>query len=409
MMSRLITAIVLAAAILVSPTLAQKFALKAGKVLTMDDKDTVHDNVWVLVADGKIERILPQRGHDAPDGYTVVDHSEHWLLPGLIDPHNHTATDQRNDLHDYVYLTNPGLRAGDLIQVDTPANRRALGGGVTAALLIPGSGTNMSGFGGLARLGAETPEEAMMKSPASIKIAQAGNPERWYFGPGRTYMNYNLRQTLRKAKEYHERWNAFEAGKGKRPEYNETWHGFRAMFAKDFPASVHTQMFQVASKTMTMLVDEFGIDVMIDHGTFDAYKAASLAVERDCFAMVGPRVWWMDEQDGTVNSCAGEWWRGGVRKVGLNTDAGVLPQEDLRMQGSMSTRFGWKTYPALKGMTRVAADSLKVGHRIGQIAAGMEADIVAWTGNPIDFRSGVERVYVMGRLAYDASAEPRRY
>ena len=45
----------------------------------------------------------------------------------------------------------------------------------------------MSGFGGLARLGAKDQSEAISKSPASIKIAQAGNPERWYFGPGRSY------------------------------------------------------------------------------------------------------------------------------------------------------------------------------------------------------------------------------
>lgn len=410
-MSRSLICILLALAA-VHPALAQRsdrYALKAGKVLSMDKKDTVHNNVWVFIADGKIERIAPQRGTEVPEGYEIVDHSDHWLVPGLIDPHNHTATEQRGDLHDYVYLTNPGLRAGDLIEVDSPSNRRAIAGGVTAALLIPGSGTNMSGFGGLARLGAANPEDAMMKSPASIKIAQAGNPERWYFGPGRTYMNYNLRQTLTKAKAYHEKWTAFEAGEGARPEYDETWNGFRALFSKQMPASVHTQMFQVASKTMTMLHDEFGIDVMIDHGTFDAYKAAELAVERNCYVMVGPRVWWMDEQDGTVNSCAGTWWKGGVRNVGLNTDAGVLPQEDLPMQGAMSTRFGWDTYAALVGMTRVAAESLKVDHRIGIIKPGMEADIVAWTGNPIDFRSGVERVYVLGRLAYDASVGPRRY
>ena len=145
-----------------------KLALICGKVLTMDEKDTVHDNVVVFIGDGKIERIVPIKSATIPPGYEVHDHSNKWLVPGLIDCHNHTGTDASNDLHDYVWLTNAGLRAGDMIGVDTKDNRRSLAGGVTTALLIPGSGTNMSGFGGIVRFGALTQEEAIMRSPASL-------------------------------------------------------------------------------------------------------------------------------------------------------------------------------------------------------------------------------------------------
>ncbi|MCA9323003.1 MAG: amidohydrolase family protein, partial [Planctomycetes bacterium] len=116
----------------------------------------------------------------------------------------------------------------------------------------------------------------------------------------------------------------------------------------------------------------------------------------------GPRVWWMDEQDRTINSCAGMWYARGNEKIGLNTDAGVLPQEDLRMQGSVSVHHGWRTYPALRGLTRMAAESLGLDDRIGSLQPGMEADIVVWTGDPLDFRSGVEQVFALGRIAYDA-------
>ncbi|HGY92498.1 MAG TPA: hypothetical protein ENK43_15125 [Planctomycetes bacterium] len=381
-----------------------KYAIRAGKVLTMDDQNRVLDHVIIFVADGKIERIVPEKGAKIPDGYKVMDHSNHWVLPGFIDCHSHTATNQSGDLHDYVWLTNPGLRAGDLIQVDTFNNNRAIAGGVTTALLIPGSGTNLSGFGGIARHGARTIGEAVMRSPGSLKIAQAGNPERWYFGKGRSYMNYNLRQTLVKARRYWKRWSDFEAGVTKtRPAYDQRWEDFRLIFGKLIPASVHTQMFQVVSKSMTMLHDTFGMKLMIDHGTFDAYKAAALAIERKVYAIVGPRVWWMDEQDRTINSCAGKWWDAGLRKVGLNTDAGVLPQEDLRLQGTLSVKYGWQTYPALEGLTKTAAEILGVDDRIGIIAPGRDADLVAWTGDPFDCRSGVERVFALGRVVYEAS------
>ncbi|MFT7616637.1 MAG: imidazolonepropionase-like amidohydrolase [Planctomycetota bacterium] len=378
-----------------------KLAILAGKVLTMNAKDQVINNAVVFVSNGKVERIVPRRDAKIPADYKILDHSAHWIMPGLIDPHNHTATEQRNDLHDYVWLTNPGLRAGDLVEVDSPNNRMAIAGGVTTALMIPGSGTNMSGFGGVVRLGAQNAEDAVTKSPGSLKIAQAGNPERWYWGPNRSYMNFNLRQTLQKAKDYHEAWNAFEAGKTKvKPAKDASWEDFRLLFRNEIPASVHTQMFQVVSKSILMLHDEFGLKLMIDHGTFDGFKAGTLAAERNIHVMVGPRIWWMNEQDGSINSCAGGYWDRGCRKVGLNTDAGVLPQEDLSMQGSMSVRYGWETYAALKGMTFQAADSLGLQKQIGSIQPGLDADLVAWTGDPLDFRSGVEAVYQLGALVY---------
>ncbi len=402
-------AVVASSAVRLAAQERPRYALLAGKVLTMNEADEVVNNAVVLVADGKIEKIMRRSEAAIPAGYEVVDWGDRWLVPGLVDPHNHTATDQRGDLHDYVWLTNPGLRSGDLIEVDTDSNRMAVAGGVTTALLIPGSGTNMSGFGAVARLGAQRQEDAILRSPGSLKIAQAGNPERWYFGSGRTYMNFNLRQTLQKARDYHEAWNAFEQGKTKeRPAREAIWEDFRKLFSGEIPASVHTQMFQVVSKSMTMLNDEFGLDLMIDHGTFDGFKAGELAAERDIDIMVGPRVWYMDEQDGSIRSCAGGYWDRGCRRVGLNTDAGVLPQEDLRLQGAMSTRYGWQTYPALKGITRRAAESLNLGDRIGAIIPGLDADIVVWSGNPLDFRSGVEAVYTLGEKVYDAS-ERRRF
>jgi imidazolonepropionase-like amidohydrolase len=380
-----------------------KFAIMAGKILTMDENDTVHDNAILFVSGRKIERIAPIRGTVIPAGYEVIDHREHWLMPGLVDPHNHTATDAPG-LNERVALTNPGLRALDLASLDSNSNDRSLAGGVTTCLMIPGSSTNLGGFGVVLRLGAQRGEDLIMKGYGSVKIAQAGNPESFFFGGERSYMNYNLRQTLEKARQYHEDWNAFEGeGGGDKPSYDPYWEGMRGLFRRDFPASVHTQIYQVVAKTISMLHDEFGLQVMIDHGTFDGYKTAEMVKDRGIYAMIGPRCWWMDPRDRTINGCAAGYAKQGVERVGLNTDAGVLPQEDLPMQGAMAVRYGWKTYDALKGMTFWAADSLNLSDRIGSLRPGLDADIVAWTGNPIDFRSGVERVWVLGEVAYDAS------
>jgi imidazolonepropionase-like amidohydrolase len=385
------------------------FAVRAGKIFVMDEKNTVLDNAVLFVEGTKIARIALEADARIPAGMTVYDCRDRWIVPGFIDPHDHVAG-ALFDLNDGVWLTNPGLRTIDMLSPENDNLRRAVAGGVTTVLLIPGSGNNSSGFGTVARTAGRSQDEMVMKYPGSLKIAQAGNPERYWFGVQRSYMNFNLRQTLRKAQEYHAAWTAWEQDKSKpKPRFDITWEAFRGLFRREFVVSVHTQMFQVFSMTITMLADEFGLKVMPDHSDFDDYKATSLAVERDLPVICGPRVWWMDGRDRTVNGACASHWKGGLRKVGVNTDAPVVPQEELTTQAAMGVRYGWETLPAIAGITRVPAQALGIDDLVGTLEVGKEADFCVWTGDPIDARSHVTHTFVAGRLAYDAAAEGQRF
>ena len=93
------------------PTGPRPLAFRVAKVVSMDDRDSVVNNATVLVKGGRIEAVGPSESVEVPDGYRVVEMPEAWLVPGLVDAHNHTAG---GDFNDMVYLTNPGLntRAG---------------------------------------------------------------------------------------------------------------------------------------------------------------------------------------------------------------------------------------------------------------------------------------------------------
>ena len=90
-------------------------AIQALKVLTVARSgDAVVDRAVVLVRDGKIEAVGPAREVPIPEGYVVIDARDLWVMPGLIELHNHIAAPNAlfvNDINDTVYLTNPGLRA----------------------------------------------------------------------------------------------------------------------------------------------------------------------------------------------------------------------------------------------------------------------------------------------------------
>jgi imidazolonepropionase-like amidohydrolase len=383
-------------------------AFRVGKVITMDADDTVINNAVVIIEGNRIVNVGRQRDIEIPDGVKVIDMPQSWLVPGLVELHNHTAGGL-GDLNDLVYLTNPGLRTLETVVPETNNIKRARAAGVTTALLIPGSGTNLTGFGTIVKFAGDSVEEMVVRSPGSLKIAQAGNPERYWYGVGRTMMNYNTRRTMEQARDYHLAWKAFEDGEtDEQPNFNPIYHEFRGLFEREFIASVHTQAYQVVMTTLDMLADKLELHTVIAHGTFDAWKTAPLALERgqeNVQAVVGPRAFQLDRTQRKIHGIAARWWQGGMRELGVNTDAPVIPQEELPYQAAMGVYYGWRPYEALRGVTIIPARAMRMDERVGSIEVGKDADFGIWTGDPIDPRSYTQITVINGRIVYNAEED----
>ncbi|MGP1347765.1 MAG: amidohydrolase family protein [Phycisphaerales bacterium] len=385
---------------------------RVAKILTFDDQDRFINNAAVVVKDGDIAWAGRQKDLTIDEGATVIDADGLWLIPGYVELHNHTAGDL-GDLNDGVYLTNPGLRTLETVVTNSDEVRRAQAGGVTSALLIPGSGNNMAGFGTAVKFAGDSVEQMVQASPGSLKIAQAGNPEWYWLGVGRSFMNWNTRGTLVRAKDYHERWNAYESGKTTtKPEFNPSYDEFRGLFRREFPASVHTQGYQLVMSTVQMLANELGIRTVLDHSTFDGYGIAPYVLETgedNVMTMVGPRGLYFDFRERRVFGIVKRWYQGGVRRLGINTDAPVIPQEELVYQGAMACWLGFEPYLALKGLTRVGAEALLIDEHTGTIEPGKDADFVIWSGHPLDPRSHVRMTIVNGEIVYNTAEDPQRF
>jgi len=85
-------------------------------------------------------------------------------------------------------------------------------------------------------------------------------------------------------------------------------------------------------------------------------------------------------------------------KVALATPAGSDPAE-LLLAGAIAQRGGLTTEQAVAALTRVPAEILGVGHRVGCLMPGKDADFVVLSGEPFLRSSHVQKVYVEGRLA----------
>ncbi|MHC4376172.1 MAG: amidohydrolase family protein [Planctomycetota bacterium] len=400
--------------------------LRASKALLCSaEGDQVANRVDLLVDQGRIAAIGRQGELELPQGAVIRDCGDQWLMPGLVDLHCHIAGKSlfvTNDLNDAVLLTNPGLRASSAVEPYNDSLQMGVAGGVTSVLYIPGSATNIGGQGVLLKTGFDRYEDMEIRNPGSMKLAQAGNPERWAIGVGRSFMNWNTRNTVARGLAYAAAWaeGAWSDGHAvdSSPIPNPQWDVFRSLAAGETQISAHTQIFQVVLATITMIRRDFGLDVYIDHGTIGGWKAGGLAQEYGVPAIVGPRA--VDttstgfqritaaQEDGIRGVAAG-YQRMGHTNVGFNTDSPVIPQEELSLQGALAARYGFKddSLQVVRGLTIVPAMASGIDHLVGSLEVGKHADILVLTGHPADPRTSIESVFIEGRRVYDPARDGR--
>lgn len=69
----------------------------------------------------------------------------------------------------------------------------------------------------------------------------------------------------------------------------------------------------------------------------------------------------------------------------------------LRHEAGNAVRHGMSWDDALAAITRVPAEAFGLGGTHGALAPGRVANVVVWSGDPLDFASGAERVFIRGR------------
>jgi len=381
-------------------------AIRAGKLITVDKDDTVINGALILVKGTVIEAIGKESELKIPKGYKVIDASNYWVTPGMVDYHSHVGAAMA-DVNDAVYLTNAGLRMDECFKPNNEFLKDATAAGITSMLIIPGSSNNMSGFGVMFKNDGRNLEESTLTNPGCAKMAQAGNPERWWWGPGRTFQNWNLRYMLEVAKSYHEKWCAYEEGKTKeKPDFSLSFDQYRSLFKGEIPTCLHTQFYQVCMASFLMMHDHFGFWTVPTHSTFDAYKLAPLAKDRGICIIAGPRNVFYDRAEGRLNGVCAKWAEGGVTLLGTETDSIGIPgygatMEEHFFQGALASRMGWKPYPALRGVTIVPAQGGMVENRVGSIEVGKDADFTVWDGDPLDPFNPCLMTICNGKVIYD--------
>jgi len=389
------------------------YAIRAGKIVTLrpdagliTDK-TVINNGILLIRDGKIQALGPASSIQVPDGYTVIDASDRWVTPGIVEPHTHIAVE--GGFNDMVTPINPELRIADGVNPEDATIKQALTGGVTTVHTMPGSGTNLAGFTVIIKLDGSLGEKMILREIGAMKIAQAYNPERrgGDLGQTRMGMSWSLRQMLKQAQAYTRAWQEYEKGQRKeKPPYKPELENMRRAFCGEFPVMVHTYEGWGVMQTIRMFNDENHLKVIATHTEGGGYMVGEEAAKRDgVWIDVGPFLWdsfgWNAEWDGRVHGVCAEFRKAGVKNLSINTDSGGFgEEEELAFNAAMSARMGLDDETALKAITINPARALAIDGRVGSIEVGKDADLVIKKGSLLDAAVPVDLVLINGRIVY---------
>jgi imidazolonepropionase-like amidohydrolase len=361
------------------------------------------DPSTVLILDGEIAAVAAPQEVGVPSGVTTIDASGSWVLPGLVEAHSHLGIDEEaggwagDDLNEATDPNGARFRAIDAINPADIGFADALAGGVTTAVVLPGSASPIGGQAVALKTWGRTIDEMVVKAPVGVKSALGENPKRVY---------------------------------GKRDALPSTRQGIAAVIRMAFAAADHRRrhgrpedpadlgldtlirvldgelpLLQHAHRaddiaTALRLADEFGYRLIVNHGT-EAHHLADVLAARSIPVVCGPLIGARTKLElaGRTLRSPAALARAGVQ-FALTTDHNELPIQFLAYQAALAVREGLSRHDALRAITVNPARILGLEHRVGDLARGLDGDVTVWSGDPFDIDSRVTATIVEGRRVW---------
>jgi imidazolonepropionase-like amidohydrolase len=379
-------------------------AITGGMVLPIASPSI--DAGTVLMGEGRIVAVGPGDAVRIPDGAVVVDATGLWVLPGLVEAHSHLGIEESgngwagDDLNEQADPDGAALRALDALNPADPAFRDALAGGVTTAVVLPGSANPLAGLGVAVKCAGRTAEEMVLRSPVGLKSALGENPKRVHGDQGHAPMTRMgtaalLRTAFTRASE------ALRAGSA--AVESPALAGLTAVLRGELPLLQHAHRADDIV-TAIRLADEFGYRLVVNHGT-EAHLVADLLAARGIPVVAGPLIGSRTKVElaGRTMHTPGLLARAGVQ-VAISTDHGTVPIDFLIHQATFAVKEGMDRDEALRSVSLTPARILGLDDRVGSLQPGLDADVVIWSGDPLDVMSRAIEVYVGARRVYEYAA-----
>ncbi len=341
-----------------APQASEAFAIWAKNIVV--DGKTVVENGVVVVERGKVREVLDAKQKSKADGLPRIEH-DGWVSAGMIAVRSHVGS--RGELAEPKRALAPHARMVDVIDYGHPEFEEALRAGVTTVVVAP-SATNLIG-GQSAVL--KTVGRQVVDADAHLLIA-----------PSASALRLNREPT--------------------------SYAGAMALLAKEFEKPQGAIADAAAGKLHVMLEvdgrDEIAraLEFAVKHKLRGVLSHAPLAGEMAAevkqsglAAVVGP--FGVGTPPRVLDSVLALAKESVPLAFGLEFGSSA---HELRWSAAMCVRQGLAADHAWNALTSHAAAILGLQERVGTLRAGRDADVVLWSGPPLELTSRVQGVFVGG-------------
>jgi imidazolonepropionase-like amidohydrolase len=381
---------------------AQTIAITGGKVYPVSGP--VIENGTVLMRDGNIVAVGANVA--VPADAQRIDATGKVVTPGLVNAATQltlveigavgsTREAQARGREGIAAAFRPWEGLNPTSVLISPARNA----GITTVLVTP-SGGLISGQAGVIHLVSGTAADMLLKAPVAM-VAALG-PARGPNGSPRAETIMRLREILDDARVYRTRRADFE-----RAQTRPFAAGRLDLEALLQVLDGRIPMLVEADKSSDIeaamkLARDYGFKLIIQGGAEAWQVADKLAAARvpvltgamnnipDSFAALGQR-----QENAGILSKAGV-------QVSVIGNAGGGDEEafnvrNVRYEAGNAVAYGMDWNAALRSITLTPAETFGIADRVGSLSAGKLADVVIWSGDPLEFASQPERVFVRGQ------------
>jgi imidazolonepropionase-like amidohydrolase len=361
------------------------------------------ENGTVLIRDGRIVAVGPNV--TVPADARRVDAAGKVVTPGFVNAATQLGVVDLGAVSDTRDISARGKEqiAASYTVVDglNPANvliAPARADGITSVVVAPNGGL-IAGQAAMIDLTGATATEMVRKAPVGM-VAQIGDARSAGVG-ARGELTAKLRELFTDARDYARRRAQYESAQTR--DYSATRADLEALqpvLARTEPLIVVTDRASDIQAALR-LAKEFNLRLVIAGGA-EAWEVAP-----DLAAAKVPVI------TGAMNNIPTSFASLGQRQenAALLTKAGVLVAlvgnagggdeelfnvRNVRYEAGNAVSYGMGWDAALRAVTLTPAEVFGVADRIGALRPGLDANLVIWSGDPFEFATRAEHVYIRG-------------
>lgn len=385
-------------ALMAAPSLAQTVAITGGKVFPVSGPSM--NDATVVITDGRITAV--GAGIAVPAGARVVDAKGRWVTPGLVNAATSLGlveVGMEPSANDVSAQGERGIaaafRAWEALNPQSTLWAPTRNEGVTSVGVLPGDGL-IAGQGAVVDTQPGATSGMIRKGPA-VLVASLTSLDA-VKARSRAELFQRLREVLADARVYATKKTAFESA------------SLRALAA---PAADLAALQPVLDGKVPLLIAvdraadiEAALEIAREHklrvailGGAEAWMVAPqlAAAKVPVFTTALDSIPSSFSTLGQRQENAALLRKAGVPVVLIAGAGEAFNVRNIRQQAGNAAAYGLPWDEALRAVTLAPAEALGVADTIGSIAPGKDANLVVWDGDPFEFSTRAERVFIRGR------------